>query len=488
MKSINNYMAIVIILISTGCDDDLLDLYPLTSKTEGNFYKNETQLNQAVDDVYRILGIHYEAAGLPDLYGELSSDNTFIYLTAGGTAEIDDISNFRILTDNSFLYSAWRKAYNGIYIINNLLYRLEETALDININESKFNAMKGQALLIRSLIYFNLVRAFGAIPYIDKKIDYNEVYDYLRTEPSIIYEDLISDLTYAKQVLPRFWDENDVGRVTTYGAAAILAKIYLTVGNTDKAKTELEYIMNSGIFSLDANNDGIIDENDFSHIFHWNTKNCKSSVLEVQYISGVNAFNSSHLQSYAPFSYGWEPPLPYIGAIGRGAGFNTPTDNLEAEFEQNDPRKETSVIQEFFSSVTQSSVYYPFTMKFFDPNWNNPGANFEIIRYADILLMYSEVTGDPQFLNQVRNRVGLPAYGTEEYPSDKYSTLALAIEHERRVELCLEYHRFFDLVRTNRALEIMQDKGYEITNNKLLFPIPQRAIDLNKKLTQNPGY
>lgn len=80
-------------------------------------------------------------------------------------------------------------------------------------------------------------------------------------------------------------------------------------------------------------------------------------------------------------------------------------------------------------------------MKFYDPNWRYPGQNFEIIRYADVLLMYSEVTNDPSYLNMVRARVGLPGFGQEGYP-EKYNTLTLAIEHERRVELCFEFHRF----------------------------------------------
>src|SRR5690606_6528531 len=129
-------------------------------------------------------------------------------------------------------------------------------------------------------------------------------------------------------------------------------------------------------------------------------------------------------------------------------------------------------------------IYFPFTMKFFDPNWANPGQNVEIIRYADILLMYSEVTNDPQYRNQVRARAGLPLYRMAGYPSEKYPTLSLAIEHERRIELCFEFHRFFDLVRTHRALDLIP----EISNTDLLFPIPQYSIDVNPRLTQNPGY
>lgn len=158
------------------------------------------------------------------------------------------------------------------------------------------------------------------------------------------------------------------------------------------------------------------------------------------------------------------------------------------EFEKEDLRKDASIYPGYTNQATQEFVEYPFTIKFFDPDWTNPGNNFAIIRYADILLMYAEVTSDPAFLNYIRERAGLPLYGSQDYPSDIYPTLELAIEHERRVELCFEFHRFFDLKRTGRAITVLRDKGVNIDENKLLFPIPQNAIDVNPKLSQNPGY
>ena len=130
---------------------------------------------------------------------------------------------------------------------------------------------------------------------------------------------------------------------------------------------------------------------------------------------------------------------------------------------------------------------HPYTNKFYDPDWQNPGQNFEIIRYADILLLYSELTGDVSYLNQVRARVGLPPFGSESYPKE-YNTLALAIEHERRVELAFEFHRFFDLKRTGRALAVFNSKGFDLSEEDMIFPIPLVEIDINPSLNQNPGY
>lgn len=481
MKYCRFILIIIVFTIFSGCGSDELNLYPLTLSTEGTFYKNENELKQALSDIYRQLSIHYDAQGVPDLYGELYSDNVKIIHVAGTDGPIEEIDEGRIATNNPRILDAWDSSYKGIYICNNVLHQLENT--EIEINKTELDKMKGQAILIRSLIYFNLVRAFGAVPYIDKKISPIDAYEYLRVEPSIIYESLIKELNYAKSVLPDKWSGNEVGRVTKYAASAILAKLYLTIGNKGLAKSELDNIINSNLYSLDANNDGDVDVDDLHFLFKSDTKNCKSSILEIQYLAGPNALNSGHQTSYTPFYYSFYLPgdtrLDY-----RGNGHNTPSSSLIDEFETGDLRKDIFLRTGYIDKSSDLFIYFPFTMKFYDLNWDNPGQNVEVIRYADILLMYSEVTNDPQYLNMVRARAGLPAFGTSGYPSDKYPTLELAIEHERRIELCHEFHRFFDLVRTNRALAVIP----ELNANKLLFPIPQYAIDVNPRLTQNPGY
>src|SRR5690606_2131061 len=274
--------------------------------------------------------------------------------------------------------------------------------------------------------------------------------------------------------------------VTAGAASAVLANIYLTNGRIGEAKSELEGIINSGYYSLDANNDGSIDTSDYQYLFQPETKNSKASILEIQYIAGQNQVNSTHQLNYLPWHFAFH--LPGQTEVFRPMGLNTPTKELADEFEFADSvRKRISVQPGFVNQSTGQFVDYPYTMKFYDPNWRYPGQNFEIIRYADILLMYAEVTDDPTYLNAVRARVGLPGFGDPGYP-EAYPTLAFSIEHERRMELCFEFHRFFDLVRTHRAIPVMKNKGYDIDETKLLFPIPLNVIDVNPAITQNAGY
>lgn len=479
--------AIIILILFVGCGEEHLNLSPLTNLSEGTFYNSENEMQQAVDDVYRQLSRLYNGGGIADLYGELYSDNTeIVYQTTGAVSAFgsEDIDNYSIRSANAQIGTAWNNTYNSIFICNNVISRVEQT--ELNIDPSLINRWLSEAKVVRAIAYFNLVRAFGDVPFVLTPVTSEEAYSYLREDKNKIYEKLIEDLEFAIDNLPYQNSGNDIGRLTSYAASAVLSKIYMTIGNNAAAKEQLEFIIDSGLFTLDANNDGVMDIHDFRHIFDPNTKNSNESILEAQYRAGTNAFNSNHQMRYMPFSHSFN--LPGVQGTFRGEGLNMPSYDLADEFEEGDERIEISVVPGYTDLGSGEFVEHPLTFKFFDPNWANPGSNFSIIRYADILLMYSEITQDSQYLNQVRARAGMPLFGSDEYPSDLYPTLQLAIEHERRVELTHEMHRMFDLVRTNRAVEVLQEKGFNFNENKILFPVPQNAIDVNPSLTQNPGY
>ena len=116
--------------------------------------------------------------------------------------------------------------------------------------------------------------------------------------------------------------------------------------------------------------------------------------------------------------------------------------------------------------------------------------NFIVLRYADVLLMLTEATGDPKYMNEVRTRAGLPLYGATGYPA-QYNTVALACEHERQVELAMEFHRWFDLIRTGRAINVIKNcsKNVTMTEAQILLPVPLEVITQNPDiLTQNEAY
>lgn len=466
-----------------SCNKSELDLYPETKLTEGLFYTTETQLTQAANDSYRQLERIYDAGGIADIYGELGSDNVYIKAVSGANSWPEDINLHHIRPDNGKLESAWNTAYNGIFIINNAITQLENTTIEFSTPGVK-ERLIAEAKTIRALIYYNLTQAWGDVPFPLQVVSPEESYSYLRTEKATILSQLVTDLSASKSSLPEFYIGNNTGRITKYGASAILARVYLAQNDEQKAIQELKLIIDSGRYSLDANGDGNINAADYAHLFQANTKNSKESIVEVQYLAGQNQVNSLHQTEYAPWDFSFH--LPGSNITFRGNGLNTPSTDLINEYEPGDPRKQLSLATGFTDLQTSNFIEYPYTLKFYDPAYLYPGQNVEIIRYADILTLYAELTEDVSYLNQVRSRVGLPPYGDASYPSASYPTVALAVEHERRVELAFEFHRFFDLVRTGRALEVLQAKGIDITSNELLFPVPQAVIDVNPEITQNP--
>lgn len=484
MRKYSKFIAMALLAFSAAsCSEDQLNQFPETQLTEGSFYTTEGQIIQAVNDIYRQLIKVYKGGGIVDLYSELYSDNTYIEFTGGSTTFEEDIKNFRIQPNNGRILSAWNDCYNAIYICNNAIGQLEKTQVAFS-NPALKERLKAEAVFIRSLIYFNMVRIWGEIPFPLQVVSPEESYSYIRESKDVIYQQLISDLKTTKTILPERYSGSDAGRITRYAATAVLAEIYLTLGESSNAAAQLKEIIDSNQYSLDADNNGEINSKDYLHNFQPLTKNSRESILELQFQAGQNAVNSNYQQLYTP--YHWSFHLPGSTETFRGGGMNTPTNDLINEFESADTvRKNVTVYPGYVNLETGAFIEYPFTQKFYDPNWRYEGQNVELVRYADILLAYAEATNDPTYLNQVRARAGLPAFGTPGYP-DKYKSLSEAIEHERRVELSFEFHRFFDLVRTNRAVDVLQSKGYDITANKLLFPIPQNAIDVNPKLTQNP--
>ncbi|MGN1239579.1 MAG: RagB/SusD family nutrient uptake outer membrane protein, partial [Paludibacteraceae bacterium] len=135
---------------------------------------------------------------------------------------------------------------------------------------------------------------------------------------------------------------------------------------------------------------------------------------------------------------------------------------------------------------------------------NDGDVDWPILRYADILLLYAELLNEQQgpdqalpYVNRIRERAGLLPLSIDACPNKH--AMRMVIEKERRLEFAFENQRWFDLIRTDRALEVMNNHWatetyYEavsvpiLTKNLLLLPIPQREIDINPNITQNIGY
>ena len=157
-----------------------------------------------------------------------------------------------------------------------------------------------------------------------------------------------------------------------------------------------------------------------------------------------------------------------------------------------------------YVNASGNTIQYNFVKKYYDvpATKNDNGNNIPVIRYADVILMYAECVNEAgyqpageamNYLNEVRVRAGLPVKTSTDIPNQQ--AFRLAMEQERRVELAFEGHRWYDLVRTDRAIPVLNSKKDQlrlvrlINANDMVYPIPQSQIDINKtKITQNPGY
>jgi len=320
-----------------------------------------------------------------------------------------------------------------------------------------------------------MVRAWGDIPLVSNPISIDEAYAQGRTPKADVYTLIVEDLNFAASNLPAKAGERFVGAANSDAANTLLGKVYLTLGMKTEAAQALQKVY--GKFELVP----------YADLWDLNKKNNASSIFEIQYKGGISN----------PYSLYWAmfSPLDNRIVTAWGAGFNQVTPDLWDAYETNDPRRDLS-IQDGYTSTDGSTVEVKFPIKWKDENAEVSGLreaadnNFIILRYADVLLMLTEATGDEQYLNEVRDRVGLPHYGAAGYPS-AYNTVALALEHERQVEFALEFHRWFDLIRTGRAIEVLKNSSKNITTTeeKLLLPIPLEVITQNPDvITQNEAY
>ncbi|HAL65141.1 MAG TPA: RagB/SusD family nutrient uptake outer membrane protein, partial [Bacteroidales bacterium] len=269
------------------------------------------------------------------------------------------------------------------------------------------------------------------------------------------------------------------GYATKGAVYTLLAKVYATIEPHDYNKVKLycDSVMALG-YSLMPQYDQLWDNSQ---------ENCAESIFEINYNGGVSDGN-------------WGAKM-FRGLDWKK--FNIPSNDLVKTFEQEGDmiRFNSSIVWEDVSGHWTDQhwpqVHYPFINK-----WRNytegSDQNYIIYRLADVILLKAEalnelgdVSGAANLVNQIRARVNLP-----ETPANDQASMRLAIEKERRLELAFEGHRWYDLKRTGRAIEVINNVkgendiplGYQLTENRLLWPIPQAELDKNSKLTQNPGY
>lgn len=476
----------IIMLPFSGCDE-FLDQSPETFQTPQNFFETEAQINEA------IAGIYNTNRGLMNdehwRFGENRSDNTsFQYNpTDRGGFNNEEVDLFLMLSANPNLGGYWNKSYSGISRANFALENIGKVTFN---DEAIKDARRGEILFLRSWFYFNLVQLFGDVPYVTSAGDSpDEILSdefLVRVPVDQVYTNILADAQEAIDLLPNPGD-TESGRATRGAALMLKAKMHMARQEFSMAQTLLEQMQGLG-YTLQA---------DYASIFAPDNKNNSEMVFEIQYSFALGQA-SNFVSRFVPFNSG-NDILGSSGPAGSRAGQNQPTQNLIDLYDADDARFLHNI-----SFYNDGTTMVPWMSKF-NYGFEDDGlqdVNFPMFRYADALLMLAECYeetggGNPvPLLMQVRSR-SMP---NATLSADELSDLEQTIADERRRELAFENHRWFDLLRTGKAVEVMTAHGIEqkmekpatvpdeaYTNIRTVLGIPLGQVQ-EFGFTQNAGW
>ncbi|MDG1056523.1 MAG: RagB/SusD family nutrient uptake outer membrane protein [Flavobacteriaceae bacterium] len=501
MKTIKNnkFTLVALVLLTLGlysCTDKFLD-------EEENYLIDSEGYFNSEDDYYMALVGAYDllqATYVNNLLGEIASDNT---LCGGESAtdvvgfqQIDDMTHTPV---NANLRDIWNWMFAGVKRTNYFLEFQNNIEFDGRVQ------MVAEVRFLRAYFHFELVKWFGGIPVKDyanalegggKRFSPGDETSIPRYSVEEVYALIESDLIFAANNLD--YTTPQVGRVTKGAAQALLGKAYLYQDKFSDAATLLGNLIDNGPYQL-------VD--DYSEIFENDGENGVESVFEVQYSDGEGAGFDCLQCSEGNVAVGFMGIRNHTGpTYDSGYSFNVPTQEAYDNFDNDDTRKDVSILDIVAWAEETEATYVEgyehtgfYNRKYLprkgdqnigDQNLTNPN-NYRAIRYADVLLMAAEAnnrgnldeTKALAYLNQVRER----AFGDSSHNSSATgAALTDAILDERRHELLGEGHRFFDLVRTGRAAQAIE--GF-VAGKHELFPIPFQEIQFSAgNWDQNPNY
>ncbi|WP_436490455.1 RagB/SusD family nutrient uptake outer membrane protein [Chitinophaga sp. ARDCPP14] len=466
MKQFTSYIATGFLSVSllSSCTKDLLDKKPISQSETATA---ESLLLGAYDNMY---DEYYTSDFLTN--GDVSADNGY---AGGDNAANFSIDKFTVNSINGNVKRDWKYLYTDIKNCN-LILSITPTTDDKGLTPERREEIMGEASFLRAWHYFNLIRSWKEIPIITAiPTDLQSMY-VAKKPAEEVYALIIQDLEYA---LTRVRDNPPAGNkgIVAKGAVnALLAKVYAQKPNPDWNKVAAYCdAVTAGGYDLVP---------DFATLFTVAGKNNIESIWETQFdgvlhqnwVTGMNT----------PFMWGdWKK-------------FNIPSHTIVAAFDaEGDAVRKAASIK--FVNVSWTDDYWkqpvPVIYKYNDADGKS---NTYRLRYADILLLKAEAltelnkldntaNGAQYYINKIRHRAKLG-----DTPAKTQAALRLAVEKERQLELAFEGHRWYDLLRTNRAIPVMNAQkdgngnnlNYNVTTDKLYFPISQDEIDSNPNINK----
>ena len=490
MKKIFSIILFLVIILS-GCSESFLDRQPEDTLAPGIFFTTPADIKTGLMGVYQPFQAIYNHGGLSAPLEQMSDDGSNPF-------SVNYYHSF--FKDNTHSLSTyWNSFFKIVVNANNIIDIIDKYVPKNDAEALVVNAYRGEASFLRAFAYFNLVRLYGDVPLVIKRFDDPGVsFGMGRTPASDIYTKvIIPDLEYAFANCYMKGDAAISSRpacVTKGAALTILGKVYLTMNDHAKAAATLKKL----IVDKEAGDKHALLA-DYSKIWLSTNKFNSESIFEINYnvAAGVPSYYFRNMSSVGI----------NLHKVTTSSCQFAGSKNLMDEFVAYEEviRYRVSVDSGWHAT---NNLITPIPLKLMPPltgiaTYDKIGSdyNYMITRYADALLMYAEalmVLGQKDaaagYVNQVRARVSMAPVSAAELDIDR-------ILHERRMELAFEGHRYFDLVRTGKAIEyisaeLMSNCDYElrtfrtepIPEYQLILPIPVGEIEKDQTLTQNPGY
>jgi len=439
------FYLIGILALLAGCE--VLDVESEDSIPAEKAFKNKAGIEKGILGSYSSLqSLSYYGRNYL-IYSDLAADN-LSHPTDATNSDCAEVDNNAILAENSSVSGLWASAYDGINVANNVIVKVPGMA---DMTETEKNKALGELYFLRGLGHFNLLNYFGSIPIKTQPTVGVSNLDAGRDPLDEVYSQIKSDLTLASKFLPA--SASTKTRASKYAAIALLARVCLYSGDYDMAWQKADSVIKYGGYTLLDN---------YADVFA--SDGSAESIFEIDF---------TELDRNRIAEYNFPKTL-------NGRREVQPDPDIISAYETNDERKTVSIAYD--GALAYANKY----------NDLSKGAdNVIILRLAEMYLIRAEaeanmtggnISSIRADINTIRDRANLDPT-TANTPNE----LLLAIEQERRVEFAFEGHRWFDLVRTGRAIDVLPNVT---KTSQTLFPIPADEILTNKspEMIQNPGY
>ena len=450
-----------------------------------NYFNNEGEILSTTAGLYEVFwDWGYYIRVIPG-FDDNASDIAFF--NEGGSGQgngdsFDRISRFEMDPDMGQVSQVWARCYVGVQRANVILDAVPGT----NVRQEVKDVARGEALMMRSFFYYDLVTHYGPVPL--KLTPTQDPNDYPRTRAPLseIYQQLETDLIEAETLLPANFPNGEIGRSHKGTAQALLAKVYLNQEKWQEAAAAAKRCID-GPYELFPDFEALWQqENASASEFLLSMQTVNSYKWHVNALAYSNPPNSFYVSDEVGYNAGW---------LG---GFCVFTKDFYESFDPADSRRNMLIDEVYEDSdltlqIPVDEIPFFSISKYYDSDWE-PSSNYPMLRLADVYLVRAEALNEANngpdqeaynAVNAVRNRAGLPGLA----PGLSYQQFKDAVWMERGWELYGESKRRWDLVRTGRGEELVAAaRGISVTAEKMMLPVPQDVLNFDPGFGQNPGY